>query len=122
MADETKPLANDVEKIKRYLQWATALVMVCITVTVIDLMIKNGILRAVKEADGRLSRPQTVAASTAGTPVNYPADNVGSTSGASENGHTDATIRVSRTPPPAPSEEDQPSGDELRVDEGSGNG
>lgn len=117
MADETPQLSNDMEKAKRYLQWATLLVMVAVAVTTIDLMIKNGILRAVKEVDGQL---KTV--SNGGTnPLPVQSDKpLANFAGTPEDGSPNGSVRISRTPPPAPSEADRPSGDELRVDRGSG--
>jgi hypothetical protein len=117
MADE---IDTEVEKVKRYLQWATLLVMVAVAVTCIDLMIKNGILRAVKEADGRITK--AVPNGSPDSSGNYPSDYVGSSSGASENGRTDATVRVSRTPPPEDSEKNESSSNELRVDSGPTDG
>lgn len=119
MADETPTLSNDMEKAKRYLQWATLLVMVAVAVTAIDMMIKNGILRAVKEVDGQL---KTIP--NGGTnPVHVQSDeHLVDPARTSENGRPDASIRISRTPPPAPSQADRPSGDELRVDTGSEDG
>jgi hypothetical protein len=119
MAEETPNLSNDMERAKRYLQWATLLVMVAIAVTVIDMMIKNGILRAVKEVDGQLKTVPNGGTNPA--PVQS-AEPLVDPARASENGSPDASIRISRTPPPVPSEADRPSGHELRVDRGSEDG
>lgn len=119
MAEETPNISNDMEKAKRYLQWATLLVMVAVAVTAIDMMIKNGILRAVKEVDGQL---QTVPNGGSNPAPVQSAEPLVDPARASENGSPDANIRVSRTPPPTPSQADRPSGNELRVDTGSEDG
>jgi hypothetical protein len=110
-------VSNDAEKIKRYLQWATLLVIVCIGVTFIDMMIKNGILRAIKEFD-ETRKAKSDSPSTSAS--NKPVVNVDGSAGNTENGVPNATVRISRTPPPATSEENKPSSDVIRTDSGSG--
>lgn len=112
MADETE---NDLEKVKRYLQWATILVLVAVAVTAIDLTIKQGILRAVKEAT-KIGEP-TIPASP-GNAANIVSDNtVDRTSRGAENSRKDASSRFSVEASTANSEADKSSGDVLRIDE-----
>jgi hypothetical protein len=117
MAEEAQ--SSDVERVKRYLQWATILVIVVIVVCCIDLLTKQAILKAVKEADGKLKAiPRN---STDTSPVQS-VQPVGDATRATENGSTDATIRVSRTGPPKSREEAGQTGHVGGTDEGSANG
>jgi hypothetical protein len=117
MADED--VSHDLEKVKRYLAWATLLVIVVICVSAIDLMTKQAILRAIKEADGKLKTfPDR---SNHSDPVQS-LQPMGDAPRATENRGTDANFRVNRTGPPKTSEEAGTSGDVLRTNEGSEDG
>jgi hypothetical protein len=107
--DETANV--ELEKVKRYLQWATVLVLVAVAVTAIDLTIKQGILRAVKEAT-KIGEPPVSASPGNGSDII--SDNpMARTSRSAENGNKNAGSRFSGETPTADSKEDQPSSDVL---------
>jgi len=111
------------ERVKRYLQWATILVLVAVAVTAIDLTIKQGILRAINDAgkaSGKASEPverqSTVpirVADDLAVERHIPVDQLARNQ---PDGHPNANERISRTPMPEDSAPDQPSSDELRTD------
>jgi len=117
MADED--VSNDMEKVKRYLAWATLLVIVVICVSAIDLMTKQAILRAIKEADGKLKTFRD--RSNISDPVQS-VQPLGDAPRATENGSKDASFRVNRAGTPKTSEEASASGDVIRTDGGSEDG
>lgn len=126
MAEETQ---GQEERIKRYLQWATVLVLVAVAVTAIDLTIKQGILRAINDAGKATGRIGENVGQQSTVPIrvaddlaverHIPVDKLARNQ---PDGHPYANERISRTPMPEDSETDQPSSNELRIDGGPDNG
>jgi hypothetical protein len=113
----TEPMVeqNDLERLKRYLQWATALVLVAVAVTAIDLTIKQGILRAVKEATQIGESPVSASTRNGSNVVSdYSMDR---TTRSTENSDKDGSSRFAGSESPEDSETDKSPGDVLRIDE-----
>jgi hypothetical protein len=111
---------SEIEKVKRYLQWATVLVIVAAVVMLIDMQIKQGILRAIKEAANAGATP--VPSSTVPSPVVKPDIRVDWPARNAENGSPDGASRFASPSATEDSEADGTSGNVIRVDEGSENG
>lgn len=120
---------NSEERVKRYLQWATILVLVAVAVTAIDLTIKQGILRAINDAGKATGRIGENVGQQSSVPIrvaddlaverHIPVDKLARNQ---PDGYPYANERISRTPMPKDSEADEPSSDELRIDGGSNDG
>jgi hypothetical protein len=111
---------GEIEKVKRYLQWATVLVIVAAVVMLIDMQIKQGILRAIKEAANVGTTP--VAASPVPGPPVQSHLSMDRTSGNAENGYQDGSSRFASPSATEDGTEDGTPGDVVRANERSEDG
>jgi hypothetical protein len=111
---------GEIEKVKRYLQWATVLVIVAAVVMLIDMQIKQGILRAIKEATSVGTAP--IPTSSISDPVVQSDKHMVRATGNPANGSQDGSSRFASPSATEDGEADGTSSDVIRIDGGSEDG